>query len=127
MLAPFRRFADFRGRARRKEFWWFAVLAVLLGSVAGTADPLLGPGRAVDVIAGTIRVGMAASLLSLLLFVPSLAVAVRRLHDTGRSGWWFLIVFVPLIGWLILLMFYFGDGERGPNRFGPDPKVVTPG
>ena len=67
--------------------------------------------------------GILLGLYSLVIFIPNLAVAVRRLHDQGKSGWWILIGLVPLIGGIWLIILYFMDGTRGPNRFGPDPKA----
>ena len=72
------------------------------------------------------NLGLLSGLYSLAVLLPSIAVAVRRLHDTDRSGWWFLIGFVPIVGGIILLVFYVLEGTRGPNRFGPDPKTTTP-
>jgi uncharacterized membrane protein YhaH (DUF805 family) len=95
----FSKYADFNGRARRSEYWWF-VLAILLGSVVTS---LVGDLVYAVFVLGTI--------------VPSLAAAARRLHDTGRSGWLQLIVLIPLVGWLILIYFLAQEGE-GANRFG---------
>lgn len=116
--SAFRNYATFDGRARRSEFWFFALFTILAQAAAGLLDETLyfGAGR-----------GPAAGLVSLLLFLPSLAVAVRRLHDGGRSGWWILICLLPLIGWLILLIWYLSRGEAGPNRFGPDPRGFAGG
>jgi uncharacterized membrane protein YhaH (DUF805 family) len=63
-----------------------------------------------------------SSIFSLAVLVPSIAVSVRRLHDIDRTGWWVLIGLVPLVGWIVLLVFHVQDGTPGPNRFGPDPK-----
>jgi uncharacterized membrane protein YhaH (DUF805 family) len=113
---PLRRFAQFSGRSRRKEYWMFFLLtlasfivASIIDNAAGLADEEYG-------------VGPVYGLVALGLFIPSLAVSVRRLHDTGRSGWWLLLSLIPL-GALVLLYFYASNGEAGPNRFGPDPKA----
>jgi uncharacterized membrane protein YhaH (DUF805 family) len=68
--------------------------------------------------------GLLSGLYTLAVLLPSIAVTVRRLHDTDRSGWWILLGFIPIIGGIILLVFYVLEGTRGPNRFGPDPKAI---
>ncbi len=102
------RYADFSGRARRAEYWWFFLFAVLVALVAAVLDGIIG-----------------ASVFSLLtalgLLVPNLAVSVRRLHDTDRSGWWLLLNLVPF-GGIVLLVFYCLEGQPHPNRFGPSSK-----
>lgn len=105
------RYADFRGRARRSEFWWFAlfyfVLMVFLGYVVDSVSESLSSILVLVAWAG--------------LLVPYLAVGVRRLHDTDRTGWWILIGFIPIIGTIVLLVFFVQRGTPGTNRFGPDP------
>src|SRR3546814_2637241 len=105
MLLPLRRYTQFSGRSRRKEFWMFFVLTLIIYAVAITLDNLFGFGssaRYADVSGGSASVGFSANggiitlLAMLALLLPSLAVAVRRLHDTDRSGWWLLIGLVPL-------------------------------
>ncbi len=117
MFEPLRKYATFTGRARRSEYWLFALFtlsAQLLGALFSgdmTADnPQFGIGFAF----------YCAVLLG--LFVPSLAVSFRRLHDTNRSAWWLLLGFLPIIGVIVLLVFMVLDGTAGPNRFGDDPK-----
>jgi uncharacterized membrane protein YhaH (DUF805 family) len=110
----FRKYVDFTGRARRAEYWWFVLFYCLL----------VGALTAVDVtmmINAQIGGSLLSSLASLALFLPTLAVAVRRLHDTDRTGWWVLIGLIPLIGWIIYLVFMCQRGTEGPNRFGQDP------
>ncbi|PRY45726.1 uncharacterized membrane protein YhaH (DUF805 family) [Geodermatophilus tzadiensis] len=103
------RYADFTGRARRAEYWWFALFSVAVVVVAAIIDALIG-------------FPLLQIVVSLGLFIPSLAVGVRRLHDTDRSGWWLLIGLVPF-GGIVLLVFYCLEGQRHPNRHGPDPKA----
>ena len=112
-------YVGFGGRARRSEYWWFFLFSVLVSIATAILDVALGTNFE-DSSNGVI--GLIASLA---LFLPSLAVAVRRLHDTDRSGWWVLIGLIPLIGLIVLLVFFVQDGTRGPNRFGPDPKDVA--
>lgn len=119
MLMPLQRYAQFSGRSRRKEYWMFVLLAFLLGIVAGVIDAVLGLNTMVAGLYGPLSL-----LLGLALLIPSIAVGVRRLHDTDRSGWWLLIGLVPFLGALILLIFYLMEGTKGDNRFGPDPKLA---
>ena len=73
---------------------------------------------------GLLDIGLLNGLYSLAVLLPSLGVGARRLHDTGRSGWWLLIGLIPLIGWIVLIVFFTIDGERQPNAYGSDPKAV---
>jgi len=117
-LTPLRKYADFRDRARRAEYWWFYLFVIIAFTVASIIDSLLGFGGSVG------PYGILSALLGLAMLIPSLAAGVRRLHDTDRSGWWLLMALIPLIGLLVLLVFYVSEGTRGDNRFGPDPKFV---
>lgn len=122
MLLPYKRYVDFSGRSQRKEYWMFvlftAVVSLLIdGTLGGTWSVLTGLRHAPS-MAGSLLGG----IFGLVNLLPTLAVAVRRLHDTDRSGWWLLIGLIPLIGSLILLWFFISDGTPGPNRFGDDPK-----
>jgi len=116
----FRKYVDFSGRAVRSEYWYW-VLAVVLGSlVLGVVDSVMFAS-----MAGPGGVQPLSLIYSLAVFLPSLAVAVRRLHDVGRSGWWYLIVFVPLIGLLVLLYWFVQPGSDGANEYGPPPQVTA--
>jgi len=112
MFQPLQRYADFQGRARRSEYWLFTLFIFIAAFVASIIDTVVFGGEA-PVLVGILALG---------LIIPSLAVTVRRLHDTDRSGWWYLIAFLPLIGGLIIFIFSVLDGTPGPNKFGPDPK-----
>jgi uncharacterized membrane protein YhaH (DUF805 family) len=124
MFQPLRKYADFQGRARRSEFWLFwlftlvvgFVLQMLGGMMGGAADPT-NPMAMYSSPAGIVLL-----LFYLAILIPSIAVAIRRLHDTNRSGWWLLIALIPFIGALVLLVFYVLPGTPGPNKFGEDPK-----
>lgn len=105
----FAKFATFSGRARRSEFWWFALFQILVMIVASVIDQVLGTSF-VTIIA------------ALALLVPSLAVTWRRLHDTGRSGAWYFIALVPFVGGIVLLVFTVQDSQPGENAYGPSPK-----
>jgi uncharacterized membrane protein YhaH (DUF805 family) len=111
----FRKYVDFSGRASRSEYWWWVVFAILVGVVAGVLDAVLFPGSRRSGAYG----GVLQAIAGLALLLPGLAVGVRRLHDTDRSGWWYLIIVIPLIGWIILIIFLASAGTSGVNRFGP--------
>jgi uncharacterized membrane protein YhaH (DUF805 family) len=104
-----RRYAQFVGRAGRAEFWWFVLASFIISAVLN----LLGQASDVLYVLGFVY--------SLAVLVPSIAVGVRRLHDTGRSGWWILIGLVPLVGLIVLIVFFAGQGHPGPNQYGPPP------
>ena len=122
MLEPLRKYATFSGRARRKEYWlWQLLVGVISTILMWFAKPIYHP--ELPQIYGFENHAMAAVLgiFVLGIFLPSLAVAVRRLHDSDKRGWWLLLGLTG-IGGLVLLIFYLLDGTRGPNRYGPDPK-----
>jgi uncharacterized membrane protein YhaH (DUF805 family) len=102
------KYVDFSGRARRSEYWWFYLFSVIVYIVTGVID------RAI----GSTIIGF---LVGLALLLPGLGVAVRRLHDTGRSGWWLLIA-LTIIGIVVLIVFLVTEGEPGANSYGPSPK-----
>jgi len=111
-----RKYVTFQGRARRAELWYFALFQLILFAIA--------------LIFEFIHTGLGQTLYTLLaiaLFLPNIAVGIRRLHDIDRSGWWILIDFVPLAGPIILLVWYCTAGTPGPNQFGPDPKATEVG
>ena len=108
--AGLRNYVQFQGRARRSEFWWWVLFQIGALIVAEILDSALG------------HIGLLYALVALGLFLPGLAIQIRRLHDTGRSGWWLLLALVPIVGGLILIWWWCQDGELGLNRFGVDPK-----
>ena len=110
----FGKYAVFEGRACRKEYWFFALFVFLVQVALAIVDGTLGM--------TTHGVGMLGGLFGLAVLMPSIAVTVRRLHDTDRSGWWVLIWFVPFVGWIVGLIFMCLDSQPGANRFGPNPK-----
>ncbi|MEP7045021.1 MAG: DUF805 domain-containing protein [Dokdonella sp.] len=109
----------FEGRARRKEYWMFTLINVIISIVLMGVDHVLGT------LSATSGIGLLGGIYALAVLLPSLAVSVRRLHDTDRSGWWLLICLVPLIGGIVLLVFMCLEGTRGTNRFGADPKAIA--
>ena len=131
MFQPLRKYADFTGRARRMEFWLFwllligiqIVFSILIGLVAGPTAAVADPTDPFAVLNGPAKALYGVFFLMMLaLLIPSLAVSIRRLHDTNRTGWWLLLGIIPFLGALVLLIFYLLDGTPGPNKYGPDPK-----
>lgn len=134
-ILPLKKYSDFTGRARRKEFWMFMLLMIVVSLVASTIDAMLNMSGLVLGVYGPL------SLIVLVAFLtPQFAVSVRRLHDTNRSGWWVLLGFVPVatlllsrttgigilnilaVVALVLIYFFVLEGTKGPNQYGPDPK-----
>jgi uncharacterized membrane protein YhaH (DUF805 family) len=115
-----KKYAVFAGRARRKEYWMFQLFSCLIIAVLLAIDALTGMKKGGGL-------GLLSSLYVLAVLLPSLAVLVRRLHDTDRSGWWFFIGLIPLVGPIILLIFTVQDGQAGENRYGPNPKTALSG
>lgn len=105
----FRRYVDFAGRSSRSEFWFWVLFAFIAQIVAGIIDAIV------------LGMGILGGLVALALLLPGLAVSVRRLHDIGRTGWWVLIGLVPVVGLIVLIVFYVKPGQPGPNRFGANP------
>ena len=115
-LQALKKYATFSGRARRKEYWMYILFYVLILLALTIVDGLIGT-RIAD--AG---LGILTAIYALAVLIPTLAVTVRRLHDTGRSGWWILIQLIPLVGVFILLYFLVSDSNPGQNAYGPSPK-----
>ena len=118
-------YANFSGRARRSEYWYFTLfytimlfLAMFLDSLLGTTFNMEMMGQSVDLGDGRIYVAV-----GILHFVPSLAVCVRRLHDVGKSGWFYLIILIPIIGFFWILFLFCKNGNEGDNNYGADPKA----
>jgi len=116
-VSVLQKYAVFSGRARRKEYWMFFLFNLLISIGLAIVDGVAG-------LTTAYNVGILGAIYSLAVLIPSLAVSIRRLHDTDRSGWWCLIGFVPLIGAIVLLIFFVMDGTPGDNRFGPSPKAA---
>jgi uncharacterized membrane protein YhaH (DUF805 family) len=126
MLMPYRRYAEFDGRSRRREFWSFMLfywlVFVALNVLFGHPQTIVSPGgvRAYSGLTGIPAI--IGSLFALASIIPHLAVGVRRLHDQNRTGWLLLLYLIPVLGWFALLVLFLLDGNQGPNRYGPDPK-----
>ena len=111
ITSGFQNYANFSGRAQRSAFWFWALFCFLASIVAGIIDyAIFGDGK--PVVQG---------LFGLATLIPYLAVGARRLHDTDRSGWWQLLHFLPIIGTIVLIVWWASRGQPGANRFGPNP------
>ncbi len=107
----FGKYATFKGRACRSEYWYFYLFDIIVFLIAGIVDlTIFGP-----------DVELVSSVWGLATLIPIIAVGVRRLHDIDRTGWWLLLSFIPLIGWIILIVWFCTRGTAGSNRFGNDP------
>lgn len=126
----FSKYAVLTGRAPRSEFWWWSLFQFL---IAASFDAMIIPQELRD-LASTLATGvippldsthatvqLIGTLFSLALFLPTLAVTVRRLHDIGKSGWWYFYGIIPLLGWFTMLVWLCRKGTEGGNRFGADP------
>lgn len=110
----FSKYVVFTGRAARPEYWWFALFVVLGSIVVGAIDALVFGYQPGDL-------SPFSSIFSLAILLPAVAVAFRRIHDTDRTAWWLLISLIPVIGTIVLIVFFCQKGTPGPNRFGSEP------
>jgi uncharacterized membrane protein YhaH (DUF805 family) len=118
-LGVLKKYAEFTGRARRREYWTFVLFNILISIGLAIIDSLTGSftfERGFGVLGG---------LYALAVLIPSIAVGVRRLHDTNRSGWWLLIGLIPCIGFIVLIYFAVQDSQAGDNKYGANPKAVA--
>ncbi len=111
-IQAFKKYAVFNGRARRKEFWMYYLFLIIFMVVAAVIDAAMGS-------------FVLSAVFTLVTLVPTLSVYIRRLHDTGRSGWWILISLIPLVGSLVLFYFLISDGGVEDNQYGESPKMVA--
>jgi uncharacterized membrane protein YhaH (DUF805 family) len=111
-LEVLKKYAVFSGRARRREFWYFVLFNFIISIILSIIDYMINS-------------SILVTLYSLGVLIPSIAVTVRRLHDTDRRGWWLFISLIPIIGVIVLLIFMVQDSQKGENRFGPNPKGVA--
>jgi len=112
-LEALKKYATFGGRARRKEYWMFYLFNIIITFALGFIEGFLG------------SPGVVGMLYSLAILIPCIAVSVRRLHDTNRSGWWLFIALVPAIGAIVLLIFMVQDSKPDQNQYGANPKEAT--
>jgi uncharacterized membrane protein YhaH (DUF805 family) len=108
----FAKYVDPKGRAGRAEYWWFVLFDLIVSFIVGI----------IDVIIGSPILGY---LVSLAFLLPAIMVSIRRLHDTNRTGWWLLIGLIPVIGWIILIVYYVQQGTPGPNQYGNAPETAV--
>jgi len=118
-IAVIKKYAVFSGRARRKEYWYFVLFNILVSIGLSFIDTATGTVNAET------GYGLLSGIYSLAVLIPSLAVLIRRLHDTDRSGWWILIGLIPVIGWIVLLVFVVQDSHPGQNQYGDNPKQAA--
>lgn len=112
-LTSFRKYADFTGRAVRSEYWYFVLFNFIISIALSYFDRLFGSGS-------TFGSGILSIIFSLGILLPGIAVAVRRLHDIGKSGLWILLAFIPIIGWIWLIVLYISESAPGDNEYGPN-------
>ncbi|MGR5132452.1 DUF805 domain-containing protein [Vibrio alfacsensis] len=117
-LGVIRNYTGFSGRARRQEYWYFTLVNILVNLVMSIIDRILEGALQIE------NFGLFGVIYALFILIPSIAVTVRRLHDTGRTGWWVLIAIIPIIGFLVMLYFLVQDSEEGTNQYGDNPKTV---
>jgi len=121
-LQVWQRYAEFTGRSRRMEFWMFFLYNVVILLVLYLASVGFALVKQPEMGASMYFIYFAYAMVAL---VPCVACTVRRLHDIGKNGWWILLVLVPFVGAIVLLVMTALDGNRGPNQYGPDPKLTT--
>ena len=116
-------YSTFSGRARRSEYWFFVLFNMLFAIFAMLIDNILG--TTIQIGSQSLPYGYFYILYALVLFIPGLAVLVRRLHDVGKSGWYFFVFIIPIIGWIWGLILLFTDSVEGENKYGSNPKTET--
>ncbi len=114
-LKALRQYADFEGRARRKEYWMFTLFNLIFAILAVVIDGLIGTGAIIYLF------------YVLATIIPNLSVSVRRLHDVGKSGWMYLVALIPLVGFIWLLVLFTTDSQPGDNEYGQNPKEENSG
>ncbi len=115
-LEVLKKYTVFGGRARRKEYWYFFLFNLIISVALIVADMVTG------LYNSEFGIGLLSGIYTLAVLLPALAVTVRRLHDTNRSGWWILIGLIPLVGAIVLLVFMVQDSQADQNQYGPNPK-----
>lgn len=118
-ISVLKKYAVLTGRAQRAEYWYFFLINLLVGIVLVIVDSITGTFH------DTSGLGLLSGLYYLAVLIPGVAVSVRRLHDTGRSGWWLLVGLIPLVGGLVLLFFMVQDSKPRSNEYGPYPKGLA--
>ncbi|MBC23210.1 MAG: hypothetical protein CMJ32_04755 [Phycisphaerae bacterium] len=116
-----KKYATFSGRARRMEFWMFGLINFIVSLILAIISHVAGITIQLNDADPPAQLATLQLIYAIIMFLPALAVGIRRLHDIDRSGWGTLLILVPCIGWIILIWFHCIPGTRGENRFGPDP------
>ena len=114
-LMVLKKYAEFNGRSRRKEYWMFVLFNLIISIVLSSLERMLG-------LSNEYGVGFLSTIYNLGILIPSIAVGIRRLHDIGKSGWWLLISLIPVIGWIWIIVLMATDGHPNSNEYGTNPK-----
>lgn len=115
-IVALKKYADFSGRSQRAEYWYYALFYLLIFSILTIIDIIMGTYN------DEYKMGLFGGIFVLATFTPTIAVSARRLHDIGRTAWWLLIGIVPMIGYIVLVIFALQDSQSGTNSYGPNPK-----
>lgn len=118
-LEVLKKYAVFTGRARRKEYWYFLLFNIIISIILSAVDGMTGSYNPQT------GMGLLGTIYILAILLPAVGVSIRRLHDTGRSGWWVLLSLIPLLGTIVLLVFMLQDSKPGSNQYGANPKEVN--
>ncbi len=118
-LEVLKKYAVFTGRARRKEYWYFILFNIIISIILSAVDGMTGSYNPQT------GMGLLGTIYILAILLPAVGVSIRRLHDTGRSGWWVLLSLIPLLGTIVLLVFMLQDSKPGSNQYGANPKEVN--
>lgn len=116
-LEVLKQYAVFNGRARRKEYWYFLLFNIIISIILGVIDGVVGS------FSPETGIGLLGGIYALAVLIPGLAVSIRRLHDTNRSGWWLLLLLIPLIGPIVIIVFMATDSNPEENQYGANPKL----
>ena len=119
-LMVLKKYAEFNGRSRRKEYWYFTLISSVISIILTFVSEYMG----LMLMALDTPVGILDTVYQLAVLIPSIAVSVRRLHDTNHSGWWMLLAFVPIVGWIWLIVLMATDSEASANAHGANPKTA---
>jgi uncharacterized membrane protein YhaH (DUF805 family) len=120
-LEVLKKYTVFSGRAGRPEYWYFVLFNIIVSIVLGILDGIFGT------VNGDARIGLLGGIYSLAVLCPSIAVGIRRLHDTNRSGWWLLIALIPIVGAIILIVYLAQQSDSGANQYGTQPAAAPAG
>lgn len=122
------RYAAFKGRATRSEYWYFLLFSIIIALILTALDSMIiNPLLGIQPLVETARTGILGTLFSFGTLIPSVALAIRRLHDIGKSGWWILLGVIPIvniIGIFVLLYFFIKDSQPSENLYGTNPKGI---